>query len=60
MFIVLTSYNNQSKSKYYNTEYIRSFQKSDHSDATVLELQYGTDLVSERPEEIYEMTKENK
>ena len=58
MFIELTTYND--KTKYYNTEYIRTFRKDDNKDYTVLELQYGTDLVIERPEEIMEMLKGEK
>lgn len=58
MFIGLTTYND--KTKYYNTEYIRTFRKDDNKDYTVLELQYGTDLVIERPEEIMEMLKGEK
>lgn len=59
MFIGLTPYNDKAKTKYYNTEYIRAFRK-DSMDYTVLELQYGTDLVTERPEEIMEMLKGEK
>lgn len=57
MFIGLTTYNDKTKTKYYNTEHIRAFRKDDNKDYTVLELQYGTDLVIERPEEIMEILK---
>lgn len=60
MFIGLTTYNDKTKTKYYNTEYIRTFRKDDNKDYTILELQYGTDLVIERPEEIMEMLKGEK
>ena len=57
MFIGLTTYNDKTKTKYYNTEHISAFRKDDNKDYTVLELQYGTDLVIERPEEIMEILK---
>ena len=57
MFIGLTTYNDKTKTKYYNTEHIRAFRKDDNKDYIVLELQYGTDLVIERPEEIMEILK---
>lgn len=60
MFIGLTTYNDKTKTKYYNTEYIKAFRKDDDKNYTVLELQYGTDLVTERPEEIMEMLKGEK
>ena len=57
MFIGLTTYDDK-RIKYYNTEYIRAFKKDKHY--TILELQYGTDLVTERPEEIMEMLEGDK
>ena len=58
MFIGLTPYDNKTKTKYYNTEYIRFFERS--GEKTVLTLAYGVDLVDERPEEIMEMLKGEK
>lgn len=54
MFLKLTKTDNTMK--IYNTEYIRSIYKNENQN-TVIELQYGTDLVKERPEEIMEMVK---
>lgn len=53
MFLKLT--NTDNTVKIYNTEYIRSFYKNDNH--TVVELEYGTDIVKERLEEIMEMLK---
>lgn len=56
MFIKLTTTEN--KVKYYNTEHVKSFCKSEHKpqeNYTVLFLTYGTDIVLESPEEIYKM-----
>lgn len=53
MFVELTKTDNTKK--IYNTEYIRSIHKENNH--TVIELQYGTDLVKERPDEIIEMLK---
>ena len=36
MFIGLTTYNDKTKTKYYNTEHIRAFRKDDNKDYTVL------------------------
>lgn len=58
MFIGLTPYDNRTKTKYYNTEYIKSFEYSKEG-FTVLTLTYGTDIVRERPEDIINIMKEN-
>ena len=55
MFIGLTPYDRQNKTKYYNTDYIKSFERTE--DKTILELTYGTDLVTEKPSEIMKMIK---
>ena len=52
MFIKLTK--PDGKTKYYNVEYIRSIYKEENN-YTVIELQYGTDIVKEHPEEIMDM-----
>ena len=53
MFIRLTTKNKDIV--YYNTEYIRCFHRK--NEYTVLDLQYGTQLVEETPEEIIVMLK---
>ena len=59
MFIKLTRQNG--KYEYYNSDYIKSFHEFRDPHYTVLELTYGTELVVEPLEEIYEMLKgENK
>ena len=60
MFIGLTPYDDKTKTKYFNTEYIKTFRRDNERNYTVLELYYGTDLVDERPEEIMEMLKGEK
>lgn len=57
MFIALSPYSNDRK-KYYNTEYIKTFEK--HKLGTVVVLTYGNDIVKETPEEIMEMLKGEK
>lgn len=54
MFLKLTT--NENKSVYINSNEIRKFELNTNNQ-TVLDLQYGTMLVKQRPEEIMEMLK---
>lgn len=57
MFLELTT--NEDKTIYLNENEIRKFEKCVHNpNFTTIDMQYGTLLVKERPEEIMEVLKE--
>lgn len=59
MFLKLITHEN--KTIYLNVNEIKKFEKCEHdSNLTAIDLQYGTTLVKQRPEEIMEMLKGEK